>query len=120
METLPDYIAARLTIPFAWGGQDCMGFALGWLSVVAGRDLLAPYRPWHDQRSAQRAIKKAGGLVTWFDANLTRIPPALARDGDVALVSKTAYLFSGSQLVGPGKNGLIFISRMEAECAWHY
>ncbi len=118
--TLADYIAFHLQTPFKWGSHDCVCFAVNWLSIVAERDLLAPFEPWADERSAQRAIKKYGGIEKQFDKCLTRVASAhYARDGDVTLVDGTAYLFSGAHIVGPGKNGLVFKSRMEATCAWH-
>jgi hypothetical protein len=113
-----EYVTDRLATPFTWGKHDCICFAVGWLAIVSGRDLLAPYRPWDDDLSAQRAIRKAGGLEKQFDLHLSRIEPHRATDGDITLVDGTAYLFSGAQLVGPGKDGLVFRSRMEATCAW--
>lgn len=117
---LADYITAHLQTPFKWGEHDCVCFAIGWLSLVAGRDLLASYGAWHDERSAKLAIENAGGLEAQFDQHLTRIQPGYAKNGDVTLVDGTAYLFSGAQIVGPGEHGLIFKSRMEAKCAWSF
>lgn len=117
---LPDYIAEHLATPFAWGTHDCVCFAIGWVEIATGRDFLAKHRPWKDERSATRAVKKAGGLEAQFDRHLKRIAPGYAKDGDITLVDGTAYLFSGAQLVGPGKDGLVFKSRMEATCAWSY
>ncbi|MFA6121925.1 MAG: hypothetical protein WCT35_04930 [Sideroxydans sp.] len=118
--TLADYITERLQTPFTWGEHDCVCFAIGWLSIVAMEDLLAPYRPWTTGKQAARIIKKLGGLEGLFDANLKRIHPNFAQDGDITLVDGTAYLFSGSHIVGPGIEGLIFKNRMEATCAWSY
>jgi hypothetical protein len=116
--TLPDYITANLKTPFAWGSHDCVCFAVGWLSIVAMDDFLAEYRPWTTDKKARAIIKKLGGLDLMFDKKLKRILPSYARDGDVTLIDGTAYLFSGSQIVGPGKDGLIFKNRLEATCAW--
>lgn len=117
-QSLPDYITARLTTPFTWGTHDCITFAIGWLSIRSGRDLLAPYGKWHDELGARRAIKKAGGIEAQFDAHLTRIPPSHARDGDIALVGNTVFIFTGTRLVGPGPDGLLFKRRGDATCAW--
>ncbi len=117
--SLADYISARLQNPFAWGSHDCVCFAVGWLCIASGRDLFAPFQLWTDERSALRSIKKYGGIEKQFDLHLKRIASAhYAKDGDITLVDGTAYLFSGSHLVGPGANGLIFKNRMEATCAW--
>ena len=116
--TLAQYITDRLQTPFAWGSHDCVCFAIGWISIVAMEDLMAPYRPWSTEKKARAIIKKLGGLELMFDKNLKRILPSYAKDGDVALIDGTAYLFSGNQIVGPGKNGLIFKTRLDATCAW--
>ena len=116
--TLPEYINDRLATPFAWGSHDCVCFAVGWLSIASGKDLLAPYRPWENKEQGRAIIKNLGGLEGMFDANLNRSHQNFAKDGDITLVDGTAYLFSGSQIVGPGKVGLIFKSRTEATCAW--
>lgn len=120
MITLPDYIAARLQAPFEWGVHDCVCFAVGWVEAATGIDYLSEYRPWNDAEQAKAAIERAGGLELAFDRHLQRILPSFAKDGDLTLVDGTAYLFSGAQIVGPGKNGLIFKNRLEATCAWSF
>lgn len=114
---LPDYITAHLKTPFQYGVHDCVLFAVGWAELASGRQYL-PNVTWKDEKSAQRAIKKVGGLEASFDKHLTRIAPNFAKDGDLALSGGIAYLFSGPHICGLGKDGLIFKSRMEAECAW--
>lgn len=120
MMTLADYIAAHLDKPFEWGSNDCVLFAIGWLELATGRDYLGPYKPWSSAKEAIRKVDDAGGLAPLFDANLERINPNLAADGDIALIDRTAYLFSGPHVVSVGESGLVFIDRMEAKCAWHY
>lgn len=115
---LADYISARLSMPFKWGQNDCVCFAVGWQELATGRDILSAYRPWRTEREALRNIKRPGGLERLFDAHFTRIEPNYAKDGDLALVDGTAYLFSGSWVVSVGKDGLIFKTRTEAACAW--
>lgn len=118
--TLPEYIASHLDKPFEWGKNDCVLFAIGWLEHSTGRDFLGAYKPWHSAKEAIRKVDDAGGLESLFDASLTRINPHMADDGDIALIDRTAYLFSGPHVVSVGENGLVFIDRMEAKCAWHY
>lgn len=120
MKTLPDYIAAHLKTPFQWGVHDCVCFAIGWVEIATGIDYLNKYKPWNTEKKAQSIIKRVGGLEKMFDKHLKRIPAGFAKDGDVALVDGTAYLFSGAQIVGPGRDGLVFKDRMEATCAWSY
>jgi hypothetical protein len=118
--TLPEYITSKLQAPFAWGTHDCVCFAIGWVSIASGKSLLDSYDKWGDEISATKAIKKYGGIEKQLDKQIKRINPNMAKDGDVALVDGTVYLFSGNQIVGPGKSGLVFKSRMEAKCAWSF
>lgn len=118
--TLPDYIAARLKEPFAWGTHDCICFVVGWVEIVTGIPHLDRYRPWDSERTAWQIIARLGGLEQEFDKYLRRIPANFARDGDVTIVGKCAYLFSGSHIVSVGTDGLVFKNRMDAQCAWSY
>lgn len=118
--TFPDYLTARLQMPFEWGIEDCICFAIGWVEIATGQDYLSAYRPWKTEKEALRLVKKLGGVEKLFDANLKRIHPNFACDGDLTLIDGTAYLFSGSHVVSVGKTGLVFRNRMEATCAWSY
>ncbi len=115
--TLPDYIAAHLKTPFQWGVNDCVLFALRWVEMRRAAQVI-PAITWTNEKQAARAIKQHGGLVAAFDRTFARIAPNFAQDGDLALAGRIVYLFSGAHLVSPGKLGLVFKSRMEAEHAW--
>jgi len=117
---LADYITDHLGRPFEWGEHDCVLFAVGWLEIATGRDYLSQYKPWASAREAARKVAAAGGLEALFDANLQRINPHMAVDGDIALLDGTAFLFSGPDVVSVGEHGLEFRSRLEATMAWHY
>lgn len=116
--TLADYISERLEWPFAWGSHDCVLFAIGWLSIRAGREMMPVLPKWTNAKEAAAVVESVGGLECQYDQHLTRINPNFARDGDIALVNGTTYLFSGAQIVGPGINGLIFMDRKHACSAW--
>jgi hypothetical protein len=116
--TLADYIAANLEREFAWGRWDCVHFAATWAQLATGIDHLAGVQPWRSKLGAGRALKEFGGLEACVDRTLNRVHPHLAKDGDIALVSNTLWIFSGPHLVAPGKGGLVFIDRTKAECAW--
>jgi hypothetical protein len=118
--TLADYITSHLGKPFAWGENDCVLFTIGWLEIATGRDYLGAYKPWSSAKEAIRKVDDAGGLESLFDANLTRINPNFAVDGDIALIDRTAFLFSGPHVVSVGESGLVFLNRMDVKCAWHY
>jgi hypothetical protein len=114
------YITDHLDKPFEWGKHDCITFAVGWLSRRAGVEWFpgAPAPVWSNAIEARRAVLDAGGLQIAFDAALKRIDVAAAQDGDVTLIGRTVYLFTGRHIVAPGPNGLVFIDRTQAPCAW--
>lgn len=116
--TLPEYITAHLGKPFAWGENDCILFAIGYLEIATGRDYLSQYKPWASAKDAIRKVDTAGGLEGLFDAQLAHVNPHLAVDGDIALIDRTAYLFSGPHIVSIGESGLVFVDRMSAKLAW--
>jgi len=118
--TLADYITEHLGKPFAWGGNDCVGFAVGWLEHATGRDYLSQYRPWSSALQAARKVADLGGLDALFDAELTQINPNFAADGDLAIIRGTAFIFSGAHVVSVGENGLEFLDRLEAQYAWSH
>lgn len=115
--TLPDYIAAHLSMPFEYGVNDCVLFAVGWAEIASGKKYL-PDVKWTNQVEALRMVKELGGLEAAFAESFTPIQPNFARDGDLALCEGIAFLFSGAHIVGVGKDGLIFKNRLEAQSAW--
>lgn len=120
MMTLADYITVHLGKPFCWGKNDCCLFAIGYLEIATGRDYLSAHKPWSTARQAMRKVDTLGGLEVMFNANLERINPNMAVDGDIGIYKGSAMLFSGSHAVSVGETGLVFIDRMEITCAWHY
>lgn len=117
--TLDEYITANLKRPFVWGSHDCVLFAAGWVRAATGKDYLAEFGQWTNARQAMRIVRNLGGLEKAINDRLTRLNPNLAEDGHIALYNGCMCLFSGPHIVGPNKNGLEFIDRTKAECAWH-
>lgn len=115
---LHDYITKNLCAPFVWGKHDCVLFAANWVKDAARIDCLDGLGTWATAMEANAAIKRVGGLEAAIDARLTRINPNFANDGDIALQNGTVMIFSGNHIVGPGKDRLIFLSRVKAEAAW--
>lgn len=118
MTTLPDYIASHLVTPFAWGANDCMTFALGWVEISTGKRHLPDEVLWQDEWRAARLIKEHGGLVAALDAHFVRIHPNYAKAGDLAIADGVVSIVSGAHLVAPGAEGLVFRPRTEADHAW--
>lgn len=116
--TLADYITRLLREPFCWGKHDCVTFCANWVKEKTGHDYLAGLGTWTTAKEGMRLVKEMGGLEKALDDRLTRIHPNLAQDGDIGLYRGRMCIFSGSQIVGPGEKQLVFLNRMEAECAW--
>jgi hypothetical protein len=85
-ERLAEYVAARVSMPFAWGSNDCITFAAGAVEAITGQH--PPMPVWHDVREAMRELRTIGGieravesigLIEWHR-------PDVARRGDVVLV----------------------------------
>ena len=102
-----EYLTAHLATPFAWGSHDCVTFALGWVTLATGRTF-EKYGQWDDEEGATEAISQAGGLKHAFDIEFTPIDHHLARDGDLAMIRRTIYLFSGARLVGTGIGTMVW------------
>lgn len=115
---IAEYIFSARDKPFCWGEHDCCTFAIGWFEIVTGKDYLSEHRPWKSATSANKILKRLGGLEHLFDIHLTAIHANMARDGDLTIIGGTACLFSGVHCVSVGINGLEFVDRMRASCAW--
>ena len=98
--------------------MDCVLFAAGWVKEKTGVDHLEGMTKWKNERQAKRAIKAAGGLKAAISERLPSVHPNMAKDGDIGLINGSVCIFSGAHVVGAAENGLKFINRMEAECAW--
>ena len=116
--TLAEYLTDRLDMPFEWGVNDCVTFAVGWLEIKHNKDWLSQYKPWSGAKEALRIVESLGGLVKMFDDNLISVSPLMAQDGDITYKDKTTFIFSGNYIIGVGEEGLMRFDRMEATCAW--
>ena len=115
---LSTYIQTNSKIPFSWGENDCITFAIGWLEFQTGSPYLTEHRPWRTARQAAKKLRDLGGLFFLFEKNLTSIHPNLAMDGDVTIIDGTAAIFTGRHVVSIGINGPEYADRMRAQCAW--
>ncbi|MEB0133772.1 hypothetical protein QN362_00335 [Actimicrobium sp. CCC2.4] len=118
--TLPEYIAANLERPFAWGSHDCVLFAIGWVNLATAVDHLDEFDKWTTERQAIRTVKAVGGLQRAYDERFKAVHPNLAQDGAIGLYQRTTGIFSGAHLICPGIQKLEFIDRSLCLLAWHY
>ena len=123
-EALHAFIDARQAQPYAWGREanDCVGYVLGAVEAQTGIAAAAA-APWSNQREALRALARIGGIEAGFDAYFDRVPPALARRGDIAGVIDQklrlhVLVVEGATLVGPGETGNTRLPRSAMVMAW--
>ena len=122
LNALATYVAARETVPFAWGLHDCVTFAAGAVLALTGRDPLADIAAWTTERAALRELDRRGGLAAAVSSVLTEIPLAHAHRGDIGAVDGVRgpllVVIEGMTLVGPDRDGLARLPRTKLVRAW--
>lgn len=119
------FIDSRQAVPHAWGrkANDCCSFPIEAIRALTGHNPCPGLR-WTSRRGALLVIKRRfGTLEAAFDHYLVRIPPALAKRGDVAGVPDEAFgvhpmIVEGDTLVAPGERGLKRCPRRHMTIAW--
>ena len=130
MKRLPDwqlrleaFARERRAMPFAWGSNDCALFAAGAVQAETG-ELVLPYmRGYSSAREALVLIEQAGGLRGIACHALGGfVAPALARIGDVVLVTvgkrEALAVCNGGTVIAPAAHGLAALPMRQAVCAW--
>lgn len=109
---------------FAWGARDCaLGLAAGAVEAITGADL-RPAVSYDSAAGALLALREAGhaSLGDAVAARLPEIHPAMARDGDLALIDEgeigALAVFSGGTLVVLTLDGLGVRERAAAKRAY--
>jgi hypothetical protein len=117
-------IEARGARGFGWRrGRDCVSFAAACAKAQTGADLLEHVPHWKTRAEALKMARARGGLKLALDKRLDRIPPALAKRGDIAglpdpLFGVRLMVIEGETLVGPGTRGLERLPRAAMTLAW--
>lgn len=123
-QRLGDFVAQRLSQPFAWGVNDCVLFAADAVQAVTGVDPLPDWRgQWDDMTSAMRAIVRAGGLEAAVQSRgLQQVPPLFAQRGDVVMHRRDGAdalaVCVGGSLAAPSEAGLLFFGLEHGVAAW--
>lgn len=113
----------RVDVPFGWrGGNDCARFADAAIEAQSGFSVIGDL-VWSSRREARAVIEAEGGFEAAMDRRLERVPPALARRGDIAGIADPLFgirlmVVEGVTLVGPGYHGLERVPRPEMVVAW--
>lgn len=121
-ERLVAFIDARQAIPFAWSHNDCATFAGDWVLEATGVDPIPDFRKPYGEISANRALRRLGGLGQAVSARLQEKPASFAMRGDIGLVEiegrASLVIVDGDTIVGPGPNGVERLHRSLLVRAW--
>lgn len=125
---LHDFVESRRLTPFAWGDNDCCGFALaGVLEMWPGRVALPPVDVSRTGALAARAALRRLGCDDAADVATLLLGDPLASlrqagRGDVVAFDgdhgATLGLCLGGIFAAPGADGLVFMPMPVAALAW--
>jgi len=103
---------------FQWGEWDCVKFADAAFEAMTGKDLIPPELEWHDEESAQKAIKSYGNTLLKSMIKGTKIKGLSVIDkqyiskGDIVVFEvdkkEVTGVCDGYAIVSPSDNGYSF------------
>lgn len=132
---LDEFLAARAAMPFAWGSNDCITFAVAAVLAITGTDMM-PRLPgrgrYKSERGAYGTLQRLmlGNNRTVADAaawqmakhDVQQVRPAFAQRGDVGLGASergdTLVVRTASHWVGPGLTGMQTMPDASVYRAW--
>lgn len=128
-QRLTALVVERMTMPFAWGANDCVTFAAQAVLQMTDLPLLPAGVPtWTSARQAFRELRAFGGLAGAVRATgLQEVGPRLAQRGDVVLLRAPGRPGSmrgalgiclGDRIAAPGIRGLTMAGLGEGVTAW--
>lgn len=122
-ERFSDFGKARVSMPFAWGANDCCTFAAASVLAITGRDLRSAFPSYDGAHGAARAIEEGGGLQQLATRMLgAPVKPEMAAVGDVVLVVNEGRellgVCNGVNVVAPGQTGSVPLGMDTAVAAW--
>lgn len=122
---LTAYLAETAQDGFRYGSNDCALFSAGAVRAMTGHDLAAAWRgSYTTLQGGLKRLRKAGyeDHVAMADHRFTRVAPAFAQIGDIALLDtaegRALGIFTGETIACLGPRGLGHLPREAATCAW--
>lgn len=119
---LQAFFAEKSALPFAWGSNDCAGFAGDAVEAMTGERVLPELRGL-PVRPALRALKERGGLGRTVSGALGEpVPPAFAGVGDVVLIiedkREALGVCNGTSILAAGPRGVAVVPMTRAVACW--
>jgi hypothetical protein len=113
----------RITMPFAWGSNDCCTFAAAAVEALTGANPMESVPAYDNPLEAARLIEDGGGLEQLAVSLLgAPVPPVMAAVGDIVLVINVERemlgVCNGTNVLAPGKNGVAVLGMDAALAAW--
>lgn len=120
---LSAFVAARRSMPFAWGSNDCCLFAADAVQAMTGVDHAAELRGYSSALEAGRLVEARGGLARIAAGALGEpVAPLFAAVGDVVLIENEGRdllaLCNGTTALAPGPLGLVVLGMDAAKATW--
>jgi hypothetical protein len=120
-ERLAAFMDERRHVPFEWGISDCSTFAADAVAAMTGERLQIPAAD--SPEAYARLARDQGTLAEMAEALLGEpIHPAYAQRGDVVLLvmdeRETLGICVGTEIAGPGADGLALAPMSMAVAAW--
>ena len=118
------FAAARASMPFVWGQNDCCLFAADAVHAMTGTDFAADWRgTYATAGEAARLMVKRGGLsAVASDALGASVSPLMAGVGDVLLCTNAGHellaICNGGTALAPGERGMEVMGMDAALAAW--
>lgn len=118
-----EFVRERLSMPFAWGSNDCCTFAASAIEAITGINPMADVTPYDSEMAAARLILRAGDLQALASQFLgAPLPPLMAAVGDVVLVMNAGRellaVCNGGTALAPGALGIEVVGMESAVAAW--
>ena len=117
---LHEFLTENKLRPFRWGEWDCCIFTNAAVYAMTGEHLIPKELEWHDESSAQEAIKSYGKTLgkSIYRASLAKglikVPANAVRKGDVLVIredgKQVAAICDGSAALSPSDGGFTFRS----------
>ena len=113
------FVEAELTTPFQWGINDCNTFVLKYLDTVWERDLLKEcYGKYTTKEEAVTFQQEYPQMISdaIIETGATKIPPGLARNGDILVINfglfELCHLCLGSKGASVPEDGFTQLFRI--------
>jgi len=100
-EAFHQFLTDNRDRPFKWGEWDCVSFANAAIKSITGEDVIPKALQWHDEESANIAIKEYAGTLTRcvkkaaLQKGFIWRQPEEAQKGDIAIIKENTNRMVG-------------------------